>query len=131
MPGRERARGRFRCGWPENPCAQDGDDYIINGTKMWITNGMQADWCCLLANTSDGPVHKNKSLIMVPLDAKGVTRQKIDKLGMRSSDTAQLFFDEVRVPQRNRVGVEGHGFLMQMQQFIEERLFLVIGSLRH
>ena len=109
---------------------KDGDDYVINGTKMWITNGMQADWCCLLANTSDGPVHKNKSLIMVPLDTKGVTRQKIDKLGMRSSDTAQLFFDAVRVPQRNRIGKEGHGFLMQMQQFKEERLFLVMGSLK-
>ncbi len=109
---------------------RDGDDYVISGTKMWITNGMQADWCCLLANTSDGPAHKNKSLIMVPLDTRGVTRQKIDKLGMRSSDTAQLFFDEVRVPQRNRIGIEGHGFLMQMQQFQEERLFFVAGCLK-
>ncbi|MDQ5925831.1 MAG: citronellyl-CoA dehydrogenase, partial [Pseudomonadota bacterium] len=65
----------------------DGDDYVINGSKMWITNGMQADWCCLLANTSEGKVHENKSLIIVPMDAKGIERQKIDKLGMRSSDT--------------------------------------------
>jgi citronellyl-CoA dehydrogenase len=47
----------------------DGGDYVINGTKMWITNGLKADWCCLLANTSDGPAHKNKSLIVVPMDA--------------------------------------------------------------
>ena len=51
---------------------KDGDDYIINGSKMWITNGMQADWCCLLANTSEGQAHKNKSLIMVRLDSPGV-----------------------------------------------------------
>ena len=107
----------------------DGDDYVINGSKMWITNGMQADWCCLLANTGEGPVHKNKSLIMVPLDAKGVERQKIHKIGMHSSDTAQLFFDGVRVPRRNLVGQEGMGFTMQMLQFQEERLWVAASSL--
>jgi citronellyl-CoA dehydrogenase len=108
----------------------DGDDYVINGSKMWITNGMQADWCCLLANTGDGPIHKNKSLIMVPLDTKGVTRQKIHKIGMHSSDTAQLFFDNVRVPRRNLVGQEGMGFTMQMQQFQEERMWVAASSLK-
>ena len=107
----------------------DGDDYIINGSKMWITNGMQADWCCLLANTSEGKVHENKSLIIVPMDAKGIERQKIDKLGMRSSDTAQLFFDNVRVPKRNLIGIEGTGFMMQMLQFQEERLYGAANSL--
>ena len=53
---------------------RDGDDYIINGQKMWITNGIQADWICLLANTNEGPIHSSKSLICVPLDAPGVTR---------------------------------------------------------
>ncbi|MEM6463744.1 MAG: acyl-CoA dehydrogenase family protein [Pseudomonadota bacterium] len=101
----------------------DGDDYVINGSKMWITNGMQADWCCLLANTGEGQAHKNKSLIVVPLDAKGVERQKIHKIGMHSSDTAQLFFDNVRVPRRYRIGQEGMGFTMQMMQFQEERLW--------
>ncbi len=109
---------------------KDGDDYIINGSKMWITNGMQADWCCLLANTSEGPVHKNKSLIMVRLDSAGVTRQKIEKIGMHSSDTAQLFFDDVRVPRRNLIGQEGMGFMFQMLQFQEERLYGAAGSLR-
>ncbi|HJU39769.1 MAG TPA: acyl-CoA dehydrogenase family protein, partial [Tahibacter sp.] len=110
---------------------KDGDDYVISGTKMWITNGMQADWICLLANTSDGPAHKNKSLIVVPMDLPGVVRaKKLDKLGMWSSDTAQLFFDDVRVPQRHRIGAEGMGFVMQMQQFQEERLFGAAGGLR-
>ena len=108
----------------------DGSDYVINGTKMWITNGLQADWCCLLANTSEGPAHKNKSLIVVPMDAKGITRQKIHKLGMHSSDTAQLFFDDVRVPRRNLIGQEGLGFTFQMLQFQEERLWGAAGSLR-
>lgn len=102
---------------------KDGD-YVINGTKMWITNSTQADWFCLLANTSDGPVHKNKSLIVVPRDAKGIELSKpLNKLGMRSSDTAQVFFDNVRVPQRNLIGMEGAGFMMQMMQFQEERMW--------
>ena len=109
---------------------RDGDDYVINGSKMWITNGMKADWCCLLANTSDGAAHKNKSLIIVPMDAAGITRQKIEKIGMDSSDTAQLFFDNVRVPRRNLVGQEGMGFTFQMLQFQEERLWGAAGSLR-
>jgi citronellyl-CoA dehydrogenase len=109
---------------------QEGDDLVISGTKMWITNGMKADWCCLLANTSNGPVHKNKSLIVVPLDARGITRQKIHKIGMNSSDTAQLFFDEVRVPATNIIGPEGMGFTMQMLQFQEERLYAAASSLK-
>jgi citronellyl-CoA dehydrogenase len=108
----------------------DGGDYVINGSKMWITNGLQADWCCLLANTSEGPAHKNKSLIVVPMDAPGITRQKIHKIGMDSSDTALLFFDNVRVPRRNLIGQEGLGFTFQMLQFQEERLWGAAGSLR-
>ena len=109
---------------------KDGDDYLINGSKMWITNGMQADWCCLLVNTSEGAAHKNKSLIVVPLNSPGVTRQKIEKIGMHSSDTAQLFFDNVRVPQKNLIGQEGMGFMLQMRQFQEERLYGAAGCLR-
>jgi citronellyl-CoA dehydrogenase len=108
----------------------EGGDYVINGTKMWITNGLQADWCCLLANTSEGAPHKNKSLIVVPMDAAGISRQKIHKIGMHSSDTAQLFFDNVRVPRRNLIGQEGLGFSFQMLQFQEERLWGAAGSLR-
>ena len=106
---------------------RDGDDYVINGTKMWITNSPCADWACVLANTSDGPVHKNKSLIIVPLRERGqlrrgITVQKIKKMGMWSSETGQVFFDEVRVPVRHRIGEEGMGFVYQMEQFQEERL---------
>ena len=106
---------------------RDGDDYLIHGAKMWITNGTQADWICLLCNTSDGAPHKNKSLIIVPLKengqrTRGVQVQKIRKFGMWSSDTAQIFFDNVRVPVRNRIGEEGMGFIYQMKQFQEERL---------
>ena len=110
---------------------KDGDDYVINGTKMWITNGMKGDWICLLANTSDGKPHTNKSLIVVPLDAPGVERaRKLHKLGMWASDTAQLFFDDVRVPQRYLIGQEGAGFMYQMLQFQEERLFGAASALK-
>ncbi len=103
---------------------KDGDDYVINGTKMWITTSTQADFMCLLANTSDDKVHKNKSLIVVPMNTPGISlSDRLNKMGMRSSDTAQVFFDDVRVPQRNRIGAEGMGFMMQMVQFQEERLF--------
>ena len=103
---------------------RDGDDYVVNGEKMWITNGWQADWMCALVNTGDGPPHRNKSLLVIPLDAKGVERsRKLEKLGMWASDTAQLFFDDVRVPARFLIGEEGMGFRYQMEQFQEERLW--------
>ncbi|MGH8456272.1 MAG: acyl-CoA dehydrogenase family protein [Stenotrophobium sp.] len=120
---------------------REGGDYVINGQKMWITNGTQGDWACMLCNTGDAPGggrhgpgttsnskalgHGNKSLIVVPLDAKGIDRKtKLDKLGQRSSDTAIIFLDNVRVPAKNLIGDEGKGFVYQMQQFQEERLFL-------
>ena len=110
---------------------KDGDDYVINGTKMWITNSPTADFFCLLANTSDGKPHMNKSLIVVPKDAGGITVDKpLNKLGMRSSQTAQVFFDNVRVPQRNLIGAEGMGFMMQMIQFQEERLWGAASGLK-
>ena len=116
---------------------KDGDDYVISGQKMWITNGIQADWMCMLVNTSDGPAHKNKSLVMVPMRdgpngklTKGIEiAQKIRKIGMNSSDTGLIYFDEVRVSQRNLIGQEGAGFVYQMQQFQEERLWAAASSL--
>ena len=103
---------------------KDGDEYVINGTKMWITNSTQADFFCLLANTSDDAKHKNKSLIIVPAKSEGISfSEKLNKLGMRSSDTAQIFFDNVRVPQKNLLGIEGQGFMIQMMQFQEERMW--------
>ena len=109
----------------------DGDDYVINGSKFWITNGHNADWCCLLVNTNDGPVHKSKSLVCVPMDTPGVVRGKrIEKIGMRSSDTAQLFFEDVRIPKKNIIGQEGKGFIYQMQQFQQERIYCVAITLK-
>jgi citronellyl-CoA dehydrogenase len=110
---------------------KDGADYVINGSKMWITNAAQADWLCLLVNTSEGAVHANKTVVIVPTKLKGVTiGPKIDKLGMRASDTCPIYFEDVRVPQRHRVGEEGMGFMMQMVQFQEERLCGAISAIR-
>jgi citronellyl-CoA dehydrogenase len=110
---------------------RDGGDYIINGSKMWITNSLQADWMCLLANTSDDPSHRNKSLIIVPMDTPGISvGRKIRKIGMNSSDTGLIHFDEVRVPQRYRIGEEGKGFTYQMLQFQEERMWVAASNVQ-
>ncbi len=110
---------------------KDGDDYFINGGKMWITNSLQADWMCLLANTSEGAAHKNKSLIVVPMNTPGITRaKKIRKIGMMASDTGVIHFDDVRVPQRFRIGEEGMGFTYQMMQFQEERLWAAANAIQ-
>jgi citronellyl-CoA dehydrogenase len=121
---------------------KDGDDYLISGQKMWITNSFQADWMCMLVNTSEpsatGPSHKNKSLIMVPMRDRATGKmtpgiemaQKIKKIGMNASDTGLIYFDNVRVPQRNLLGKEGAGFMMQMTQFQEERLWAAASCLQ-
>lgn len=101
----------------------DGDDYVINGTKMWVTNSTQADWMCCLLNTEGEHIHKNKTLVIIPMKTKGVSVvKKIRKIGMNASDTAQIHFDDVRVPKRFRIGDEGRGFIYQMEQFQEERI---------
>ena len=95
-----------------------GDELVINGQKMWITNSLQADWMCVLANTSEGKPHLNKSLIIVPMDSSGVIKaKKIEKMGMHSSDTGLIFLEDVRVPAANLIGDEGMGFTYQMLQF--------------
>ena len=106
---------------------QGTDDLVINGSKMWITNGVQSDWICLLANTSEGNPHRNKSLICVPKETKGVSVAKeIDKIGNFCSDTAQLFFEDVVVPKKYIIGEEGKGFTYQMMQFQEERIWATV-----
>ncbi len=110
---------------------KDGGDYIIDGSKMWITNSLQADWMCVLANTSDGAPHKNKTLIIAPMDAPGVSvGKKIRKIGMHSSDTGLIHFDGVRVPRRYAIGEEGMGFTYQMLQFQEERLWAAANAIQ-
>jgi citronellyl-CoA dehydrogenase len=108
---------------------RDGDEWVINGAKLYITNGTQADWLCLLARTSPDAGHRGMSLIVVPTDLKGVAvSRKLEKLGMWSSDTAELSFTDVRVPVENTIGEPGRGFQQQMVQFQAERL---ITAYRH
>ncbi len=101
----------------------DGDDYVINGSKMWITNGTQADFVTLLVRTSGERGFRGMSLIVVPTNTPGFhVSRKLEKLGNHASDTAILAFEDMRVPQANRIGEEGLGFILQMKQFQRERL---------
>jgi citronellyl-CoA dehydrogenase len=82
---------------------KDGGDYVINGGKMWITNGTQADWMCLLANTGEGRPHKNKSLIIIPMKTRRASRSAQDRQDRHARvGHRAVFFDDVRVPQRYR-----------------------------
>lgn len=105
---------------------RENDHYVINGSKMYITNGTQADFYTLLARTSDEPGYHSFSLMVVPTDLPGITiGRKLDKLGVRISDTAEIFFDNVMVPAENLIGSEGEGFIYQMKQFQHERFSLL------
>jgi citronellyl-CoA dehydrogenase len=105
---------------------KEGDVYVLNGSKTYITNGTQADFMTLLARTSDAPGYHSFSLLVVPTDLPGFeVSKKLDKMGMRSSDTAELFFDNVRVPAENLIGTEGEGFIHQMMQFQHERFAVI------
>ncbi|MGB2857097.1 MAG: acyl-CoA dehydrogenase family protein [Candidatus Microthrix parvicella] len=114
---------------------RDGDDWIISGAKLYITNGTQADWLCALVRTSDEGGSRGVSQIVIPTDVAGFSvARKLDKLGMRGSDTAELVFDEVRVPVANTIGEIGRGFPQQMQQFQNERLvasYQAVGAMEH
>ncbi len=113
---------------------RDGDEWVINGTKLYITNGTQADWLCLLARTSDEGGHRGMTQIVVPTDVEGFSvSRKLDKLGQRSSDTAELSFVDARVPVDNTIGDIGRGFQQQMAQFQNERLiaaYMATGNMR-
>jgi len=101
---------------------KDGDVYILNGSKTYITNGTQADFLTLLARTGDEPGYHSFSLLVVPTDLPGFqVSRKLQKMGCHSSDTAELFFDDMRIPAQNLIGKEGEGFIYQMQQFQHER----------
>jgi citronellyl-CoA dehydrogenase len=105
---------------------RENNHYVINGSKMFITNGTQADFYTLLARTSDVPGYHSFSLFVVPADLPGVTvSRKLEKLGVWISDTAELFFDHVEVPVENLIGQEGEGFIYQMSQFQHERFSLL------
>ncbi len=108
---------------------KQGDYYVLNGSKTFITNGVQADFLTLLARTGETGGHHAFGLFVVPMYLQGVSvSKKLDKLGLRSSDTAELFFDEVKVPAENLIGQEDEGFIYQMQQFQHERFAMIPGA---
>lgn len=108
---------------------REGDVYVINGSKTFITNGTQSDFLTLLARTSDEPGYHCFGLFVVPTDLPGFNvSKKLDKIGMKSSDTAELFFDNLEIPAENLIGEEGEGFIYQMQQFQHERFFTLPGT---
>jgi citronellyl-CoA dehydrogenase len=113
---------------------RDGDEWVINGSKLYITNGAQADWICLLARTSDEGGYRGMSQIIVETSRPGfLVSRTLDKLGNRSSDTAELSFTDVRVPVSNTIGDIGRGFQQQMEQFQPERMiasYLQVGGLQ-
>ncbi|MEZ5322379.1 MAG: acyl-CoA dehydrogenase [Microthrixaceae bacterium] len=102
---------------------RDGEEWVINGSKTFITSGTQADWVCLLVRTSEEGGSKGISQVIVPTDTPGfAVAKKLDKLGMRSSDTAELSFTDMRVPVAYTIGEIGRGFQQQMSQFQDERM---------
>jgi citronellyl-CoA dehydrogenase len=108
---------------------REGDVYRINGRKIFITNGTQADYITLLTKTDASQGHHGFTLIVVPTSSPGFgVAKKLEKLGNHCSDTAELVFDDVRVPVENRIGEEGWGFIYQMKQFQKERMIAAIGA---
>jgi citronellyl-CoA dehydrogenase len=108
---------------------RDGDDWVINGSKIYITNAATADWLCLLAVTDPAAGYGGYSQIVVPTDVTGYRYELLDKIGNWGSDTGQLFFDDVRVPVANTIGEIGRGFQQQMMQFQDERLVACVTTI--
>lgn len=110
---------------------KDGNHYVVNGSKIYITNGQNADLILVVAKTdpSATPAHKGMSIILVESDREGFKRgRKLDKIGQDAADTSELFFEDVRVPSTNCLGEEGKGFVYLMSQLPQERLSIAIGA---
>lgn len=108
---------------------RDGDDYIINGAKTYITNGQNADIVVVVCKTDTSLGAKGISLVVVEADRKGFSRgRNLDKIGQHSADTSELFFQDVRVPVENCLGGEGRGFGYLMNQLPQERLSIAAGA---
>ena len=105
---------------------RDGDHWVINGSKMYITNAATADWLCLLAVTDPDGGYGGFTQIIVPTDSRGFSYELLDKIGNKGSDTGLLFFDDVRVPVANTIGDPNRGFQQQMMQFQDERMVVVV-----
>ena len=108
---------------------RDGDEWVINGSKIYITNAATADWLCLLAVTDPDAGYGGFSQIIVPTDAPGFRYELLDKIGNWGSDTGQLWFEDVRVPVANTIGDIGRGFQQQMRQFQDERLVACVSTI--
>lgn len=110
---------------------REGDEYVIDGAKTFISNGILCDLCIVAARTDNAPgdPHRSISLFVVEADRPGFVKGKrLEKMGMASQDTAELLFDGCRVPVENRLGEEGQGFFMLMQKLQQERLVVAIGA---
>ncbi len=106
----------------ETRAEQDGDEWVINGNKMWITNGTVADVAVVMAKTDPGAGHRGITAFLVPTDTDGFTPEKIDnKLGIRASDLAELRLEDVRIPTENVIGEENEGFYQLMNFFASGR----------
>jgi len=108
----------------------DGDDYVINGSKTFITNGQQADLVIVVCKTDPSMGAKGTSLLLVEAGTPGFDKGKnLEKLGMKAQDTSELFFQDVRVPKENLLGKEGMGFAYLMQELPQERLSIAVGAI--
>lgn len=109
---------------------RDGDDFIVSGSKTFITNGILSDLVVTVVKTNPELKHKGISLLVIERGMKGFERgRKLDKIGLKAQDTAELFFDNVRVPRENLLGEEGKGFYYLMSQLPQERLHVGIGAM--
>jgi alkylation response protein AidB-like acyl-CoA dehydrogenase len=108
---------------------KDGDDYVVNGSKTYITNGQHAELIIVVAKTDPSEGAKGTSLILIEADREGFARgRNLDKIGLHGQDTSELFFQDVRVPRANLLGAEGMGFAYLMNQLPQERLGIAIGA---
>jgi len=108
----------------------DGDEYVINGSKIFITNGINCDWVVLAVRTDPkaAPPHRGVSLVLVPAGTPGFTKgRKLNKMGLHSQDTAELIFEDCRVPRSYLLGQEGKGFKHLMENLQQERLSACVG----
>ncbi len=107
---------------------KDGDTYILNGSKIFITNGVYSDYLVVAAKSDPNEKHRGISIFLVDRDTPGVSATKLDKLGWRASDTGEIAFDNVVIPSSNLLGVEGKGFGYIMQHFALERLLMGVNA---
>jgi acyl-CoA dehydrogenase len=112
----------------KSTAVKKGDSYIINGSKTFITNGVYSDYLVVAAKTEPEKGAKGMSIFLVDRDTPGISATKLDKLGWRASDTAEIAFDNVEIPAKNLMGEEGKGFAYIMQHFAFERLIMGVNA---